>query len=103
MCNTKMLNKTTTGGEPTLPKISFKILVKMDLVIFMKMYSGEYSMFQTRYKESNVIEISTKKCISEQKKNRRVLKIKEKISECKSAKHVFKFLRKSKFYKVFRT
>ena len=67
MCNSKMFTKKTTGGESTLPKIS-KILVKMDLVIFMKMYSGEYSMFQTRYIESNVIEISTKKCISEQKK-----------------------------------
>ena len=94
MCNTKVFTKTTTVGESTLPKISFKILLKMDLVIYEDVHR-EYSIFQTRYKESNVVEISTKECITEQKKNRRVFKIKEKISSCKNEKYVFKFLRKS--------
>ena len=83
-----MFTKTTTVGESTLPKISFKILVKMDLVICEDVHR-EYSIFQTRHKESNVIEISTKECITEQKKTG-VFIIKEKISQCKNAKYVCK-------------
>ncbi len=58
-------------------------------------------MFQTRYKESNGIEISMKKRIAQKKKGRRVFKIKETISQCESAKHIFKFLHQSKLCKVF--
>ena len=62
-----MFSKTTTVGKSTLPKIFFKILGKIDLVIYKDVHR-EYSSFQTRYKESNVIEVSTKECITEQKK-----------------------------------
>ena len=93
----------TTGGESTLPKIPFKIWVKMDLVIFMKMYSGEYSIFQTRYKESNVIEISTKKCISEQKKTEESLKSKKRYPNSKAQNMLLNFCANLSSVKFFRT
>ena len=93
----------TTGGESTLPKISFKIWVKMDLVIFMKMYSGEYSMFQTRYKESNVIGISTKKCTSEQKKTEASLQSKKRYPNSKAQIMFLNFCANLMSVKFFRT
>ena len=102
MCNTKMYTKTTTGGESTLPKISLKILVKMDLVIYEDVHR-EYSIFQTRYKGSNVIEISTKECITEQKKTGESLKSKKRYPNAKTQNMFLNFCANLSSVKFFRT
>ena len=76
MCNTEMLNKTTYGRESTLPKISFKILVKMDLVIL---------------------------CITEQKKTEESLKSKKRYLNAKAQNMLLNFCANLSSIKFFRT